>query len=157
MLKTFSAVFTFLLAFSFSVTLMGNEDANKYFPSTLGSYWVYEDQDGNELTRRAVEGEEIAGKTFSAFIYEPELEDWTKYSPFIHTSLYNVGDAGITLVVGDEIEKTIKTRLSKEIDTFKEIIKRDEDADDAQFTFTIKVEAHELSYLLPTSVDLNEE
>ena len=31
----------------------------QYFPNTLGSYWVYEDQDGNELTRRVIEDKEI--------------------------------------------------------------------------------------------------
>ena len=126
-----------------------------YFPNTLDSFWVYEDQDGNELIRRAIEGEEIAGKTFSAFSYEPESEDWTKYSPFIHTSLYNVSDAGITLVVGDEVEKAVKTRLSKEMETFIEIVKNDEPTTD--ITYTIKVEAEEHFDLLMTPVTLNEE
>ncbi len=157
MLKRLNIILILLFAFSFSGALLADEAANKYFPSTLGSFWVYEDQDGNEFTRHAIEGEEIAGKTFSAFSYEPEVEDWAEYSPFIRPFLYNVSEAGITLVAGDEIKKTIKSRLSKEIDTLKEIMKRDENADDAQFTYDIKVEAHELSYLLPTSVNLNEE
>ena len=57
----------------------------------------------------------LQGK-LSAFSYEPELEDWTEYSPFISPSLYNVSDAGITLVVGDEVEKAVKARLSEEMD-----------------------------------------
>ena len=73
------------------------------------------------MTRRAIEGEEIAGQTFPAFSYEPELKDWAEYSPFISPSLYNVSDAGITLVVGDEVEKAVKARLSKEMESVREI------------------------------------
>ena len=156
MFKKALTIIITLLIFSFSVVLMGNEPAKNYFPGTLGSFWVYEDQDGNELTRRAVEGEEIAGKTFPAFSYEPELEDWAEYSPFISPSLYNVSDAGITLVVGDEVEKAVKARLSKEMESFREIIRRD-DPDSANFTYNIEVEAQDNSNLLPTPVTLNEE
>ena len=156
MFNKFYVVLIFLLFIGFSVALLGNESTSKYFPSTLDSYWVYEDQDGNEFTRRAVEGEEIAGKTYSAFSYEPELEDWTEYNPFIYPSLYQVSDAGITLIVGDEVEKAVKARLSKEMESFREIIRRD-DPDAANFTYNIKAEAHKHSYLLPTPVVLNEE
>ena len=156
MFNKFYVVLIFLLFIGFSVALLGNESTSKYFPSTLDSYWVYEDQDGNEFTRRAVEGEEIAGKTYSAFSYEPELEDWTEYNPFIYPSLYQVSDAGITLVVSDEVEKAVKAHLSKEMESFREIIRRD-DPDAANFTYNIKAEAHKHSYLLPTPVVLNEE
>ena len=156
MFNKFCVVLIFLLFIGFSVALLGNESTSKYFPSTLDSYWVYEDQDGNELTRRAIEGEEIAGKTYSVFSYEPELEDWTEYNPFIYPSLYQVSDAGITLIVGDEVEKAVKARLSKEMELVREIIRRD-DPDAANFTYNIKAEAHKHSYLLPTPVVLNEE
>ena len=156
MLKTFSAVFTFLLAFSFSVTLMGNESTNKYFPSTLGSYWVYEDQDGNELTRRAVEGEEIAGKSFPAFSYEPALKNSAAYSRFIRPSLFHVSDTGIKFVVGDEVEKAVKARLSKELDIFIDA-RKSQDTSDENFTYNIEVEAEALLHLLLTPVSLKEE
>ena len=156
MFKKALTIIITLLIFSFSVVLMGNEPAKNYFPGTLGSFWVYEDQDGNELTRRAIEGEEVAGQTFAAFSYEPELKDWAEYSPFISPSLYNVSDAGITLVVGDEVEKAVKARLSKEMEYLREIIRDDPDV--ANFTYNIlKAEAHKHSYLLPTPVVLNEE
>ena len=138
------------------VNNLGNESDPKYFPDALESYWIYEDQDGNELTRRAIEGEEIAGKTFSAFSYEPELKDWAEYSPFIQPSLYNVSDAGITLVVSDEVEKAVKARLSKEMKYLREMLEKN-DPDRANFTYNIKAEAHKHSYLLPTPVVLNEE
>ena len=156
MFKKVFMLFIFSLIFSISVVLAGEKSASKYFPSTLDSFWVYEDQDGNELTRRAIEGEEIAGQTFAAFSYEPELEDWAKYSPFISPSLYKVSDAGIILVVGDEVEKTVKARLSEEMESFREIIGRD-DPDAANFTYIIEVEAQDNSHLLPTPVTPNEE
>ena len=156
MLKRLNIILILLFVFSFCGTLLGNESGNKYFPSTVGSFWVYEDQDGNEFTRRAIEGEEIAGKTFPAFSYEPELEDWAEYSPFIHPSLYNVSDAGITLVVGDEVEKAVKARLNKEVELLRRIIELD-DPDAAIFTAKIDAEAQDHLFLLPTPVTINEE
>ncbi len=155
MLKRLNIILILLFIFGFGGTLLGDESANKYFPSTLGSYWVYEDQDGNELTRRAVEGEEIAGKTFPAFSYEPELEDWADYSYFIHPSLYQAGETGIKLVVSDEVEKAVKARLSKEMETFIEIMGNDDPT--ANISYTIDVEAEDHFYLLPTSITPDEE
>lgn len=50
MLKRISFIFSILLLSILSVTLSGNETAKLYFPSTLGSFWVYQDENGNELT-----------------------------------------------------------------------------------------------------------
>lgn len=62
--KLFCLLLSALLFFSFSATLTGNEWANYYFPDTLGSYWVYEDENGDELTRYAVEPGEVDGETY---------------------------------------------------------------------------------------------
>ena len=59
MLKRFRVVLRLLLILGFSATLLGKERTVSYFPHALGSYWVYEDQDGNKLTRRAVGTETI--------------------------------------------------------------------------------------------------
>ncbi len=165
MLRKFSVALILLLVFSFSVTLLGMESAQVYFPGTLESFWVYEDQDGNELTRVAIEGEEIAGKTYPAFSYEPELEDWADYSCFIQPSLYNISDAGITLVVGDEVENGVKARLKKEIDIFTEVISQEiitqlpPAAEIPNFNFDVDVEAeaHDHLFLLPDTITINEE
>ncbi len=164
MLKRFSAVSTLLFVFSFSAALLGNESAQKYFPSILGSYWVYEDQDGNELTRRAIEGEEIAGETYHAFEYEPELEDWADYIPFIHPFLYQFGDAGITLVVGDEVEKAVKARLTKEMEIFSKLAKNSlENNSPSEFDLTVnlnydvEVEAENRFNFLPVQMVSDEE
>lgn len=157
--------FILLLAFSFSVTLLGIESAQVYFPGTLESFWVYEDQDGNELTRVAIEGEEIAGKTYPAFSYEPELEDWVDYSCFIHPSLYNVSDAGITLVVGEEVENGVKARLKKEMDMFAEVLSQEivtqlppgVEIPNINLDVDVEAEAHDHLFLLPDTITINEE
>ncbi len=100
MLNKVRTIFILLLVFSFSATLMGNETVSKYFPATVGSSWVYEDQDGNEMTRRAVEGEEIAGETYYAFEYDPAFEDWEDYEYYVHPSLFKVDDNGIKFFMG---------------------------------------------------------
>ena len=165
MLKKFSVAFILLLVFSFSVSLLGIESAQVYFPGTLESFWVYEDQDGNELTRHSIEGEEIAGITYPAFSYEPELEDWADYSCFIHPSLYNVSDAGVTLVVGEEVENGIKARLKKEMDIFIEVLSQEvlskvpPGAEIPAFNLDadIETEGHDHLFLLPDTITINEE
>ena len=149
------------MVFSFSVILFGNESGHKYFPNTLESFWVYEDQDGNEFTRHAIEGEEIAGKTYSVFSYEPALEDWANYSCFIHPFLYNISDAGITLVVDEEVENGVKARLKKEMDTFAEVLKAqvppEIDLPDFTIDVDIEVKGRDHVFLLPETVVINEE
>ena len=62
MLKNFSVsriysqricVLVYCSVLGFSTTLMGNETVQRYYPVVPGSYWIYEDQDGRELTRYA--------------------------------------------------------------------------------------------------------
>ena len=48
----------------FEVIPTENGTNNKYFPVSPGSYWTYVDEDGNKLTRRAIEGRSDSGKTF---------------------------------------------------------------------------------------------
>ena len=123
MFKKGRSVFILLFIFGCSTTLMGNETTKIYFPGTFGSYWVYEDQDGNELTRTVAEGEEIAGETYDIFIYEPDIEDWANYAYHFLPSLYRVNDEGITCLIGDEIEKVTKARLIKEMETYTKMAK----------------------------------
>ena len=124
-----------------------NTSAGVYFPTTtIGSYWIYEDQDGQEITRRAVKAKKINGKTYSAFSYEPELKDQTAYSPYIYPALYNINNAGnITLLCGDEVEAVIKTRLAKEIAVFNGL------PNIAKISTEIEVQANILSRFLPST------
>ncbi|MDE0314084.1 MAG: hypothetical protein OXM61_04210 [Candidatus Poribacteria bacterium] len=162
MLKRFRNVITLLLIFGFTAGLLGDEsEIVQYFPNTLGSYWVYKDQDGNELTRRAVEDEEVAEKTYHAFSYEPTVEDWAGYAYHIQPFLYQIGEEKITFSVGDEVKETIKARLTKEIETTIEKMKKTvpPGADTSSFdlNYDVKVEAQDHFHLLPIPVTFNEE
>ena len=53
-----------------------------------------------------------------------------------------MSDTGITLVVGNGVEKAVKARLSEEMESLREIIRRD-DPDAANFTYIIEVEAQD--------------
>ncbi len=161
MLKKFRVVLILLLVFNFSVTLLGIEPAQVYFPGTLDSFWVYEDQDKNELTRYSIEGEEIAGETYLAFSYDPELENWANYSCFIYPGLYNVNDEGITLVVDEAVENAAEARLRKEMDIFVEALKGQAPpgVEIPDFNIGVEVEAQgqEDLLLLPENVVVDEE
>ena len=161
MLRIICALFSLLLIFSFSSTLIGDETAINYFPGTLDSFWVYEDQNENELTRRAIEGEEIAGKMFPAFTYEPELEDWIDYNLFIYPYLYQVNEAGIALVVGDETKNAFKASFENEIDILVKLIKEqaplEVDTSIFDMDVEVQVDTQELMFLLPNDIVFDEE
>lgn len=161
MLKKFRTVFTLLLIFGLSAALMGDEsEMTQYFPGTLGSYWVYVDQDGNELTRRVVENEEIAGETYHVFDYEPALENSIDYDYHIHPDLYRVGEDGIAFLVGKEAKKALQARFVKEMGV---LIKMMKDAAppgaEAGFNllYEIEAEAQEQFYMLSTFTTFNQE
>ena len=151
MLKKIHVVLSLLLIFGSTATLVGKEKTDSYFPHALGSYWVYENQDENELTRRVIENKDIDGETYHAFSYEPALEDWADYDYHIHPYLYQVGEKRVTLWVGDDVEKAVKARLTKEVETFGKILEANFD-----LLYDIEVEAQDPFYVLPTSVTFNE-
>lgn len=161
MFKRFCIVIILLSFLTFNLTLVGQKtETPNYFPTILESYWVYVDQDGNELTRRAIEGEEIDGKKYKAFSYEPELEDWGEYTHFLRPSLYRVGKTGITLAVGGEVEKAAKTRLKKEMDFFVETMKNQappEIGESFDLIINVEVEGEDNLSLLPFPISENEE
>lgn len=160
MLKRFRIVFTLLLVFGLSAALMGDEsEIPQYFPGTLGSYWVYVDQDGNELTRRVVESEEIAEETYHVFDYEPALENWIDYDYHIHPDLYRVGENGIAFLVGKEAKKTLQARFVKEMANLLKMMKEMAPPEaEAGFNllYEIEVEAQDHFYMLPASTTDNE-
>ena len=162
MLKKFRNILIFLLVFSFTLGLLGDEsEITQYFPNAFGSYWVYKDQNGNELTRRAIEDEEVADKTYHAFSYEPTVKDWTDYIYHVQPFLYQIGEEQITFFVGDEVKETVKARLTKEIKTaiemMKKIVPPGADASSFDLNYDVKVEAQDHFYLLPIPVTFNKE
>ncbi len=157
MLKGVGVSIFLFYVFVCTISVKGEEKAVNYFPATIGSYWVYEDQDGNELKRTVIEGEEIAGETYHAFSYEPEIEDWVDFSRFIHPELFKLSDKGITLSVKEDVEKAFHARLTKEMKMFIDVFKNETSNVEAEPTYTIKVEAEKDFMLLNTPIDLNEE
>ena len=155
MLKRFHTFFILLLVFGLKAVLMSDaSETIQYFPNTLGSYWVYEDQDGNELTRRVIEDKEIAGETYHAFNYEPTLEDWADYDYHIHPNFYQIGEEKVTFLVGDEVEKTVKAHFTKEMAAFLTILEKM----GAPFImlYDLEIEAQDQFYGLPMPVTFNE-
>lgn len=158
MFKKTGAIVLALVIVCLSIPAVGNETAESYFPATPGSYWVYEDQDENELTRRAVDAEEIAGEMYHAFEYEPAFENWEKYEYYIHPTLFRVDENGIKFHVGDTVKKAYKKRLTKELEDSLEK-SRQNMPPEAQFqpNFDIEIECQEVFYMLPFPATLNEE
>ncbi|MDE0636410.1 MAG: hypothetical protein OXI43_11235 [Candidatus Poribacteria bacterium] len=162
MLKKTVSVVTLMILFSLSVTLLANEWATYYFPGKVGSSWVYEDQDGNELTRYAVEEKNVEGNTFRAFEYEPEIDDWEKYMYAVQPFLYQVGDEWVAFYVGDDIENATESILSKKLDETLAIIRQQTAGQlppgvTIDFDYTIDPKAQDYFYLFPTPVAYNEE
>ena len=79
------------------------------------------------------------------------MEDWKDYDYHIHPHLYQVGEERITFWVGDDVEKAVKARLTKEVETFGKILEANFD-----LLYDIEVEAQDPFYVLPTSVTFNE-
>ena len=159
MLKRFRVVFSLLLIFGISATLTAKEETDSYFPHAIGSYWIYESQIGddlirytNDLTRYAVDEQEIEGEMYHAFNYEPNLEG-LDYDYHIHPNFYQIGEKWITFLVGDGVEKAVKARLTKEVEAFRKVIRSSEDSD---LFYDIEIEAQDKFYVLPVPVTFNE-
>ena len=154
MLKRFHIVLRLLLILGFSATLLGKEKTDTYFPHALGSYWVYKDQDGNKLTRRAVETKTIENETYHAFSYEPAVEDWADYEHYVRPNFYQIRPDGISFFVGDEFEKAFEAKLRKEMEADSKKQQGISTTGDvsADVIYEIEVEAKDDFYLLPTPV-----
>lgn len=147
-MKKFRVVFSLLLILGFSAMLMGKEKADTYFPHTLGSYWIYADQDGNELTRRAAADKTIEGETYRAFNCEPTLEDWVDYNYHIHPNFCQVGEEWVTFLVADDLKKAVEARFTKEIEVFRKLLQ----TEGLDLLYSIEAETQDPLYVLPTSV-----
>ena len=106
MLRTNYLILGFVLILCFSATLFGNEIFPTYFPHSLGSYWVYIDQDGNEVTRKAAADKVIPAETYHAFSYEPAVEDWVHFIPHFQPTRFKVDEGGVVFYSKDDIGKT---------------------------------------------------
>ena len=160
--KFYRTIFTLLLIFGLTVTLMGNEWADFYFPDKLGSSWVYVDQDGDVLTRTAVEEKDVDGTTYRAFSYEPAIDDWEKYQYIVHPFLYQVGEEWIAFYAGDEIEDATKSILDKKINETIALMRQTlaeqlPPGITIDIDFTVDPQAQDFFYLFPMPIAYNEE
>ena len=154
MLKRFRVVFSVVFIFYLSPTLIAGESVNHYFPHTPGSFWVYADQDGHKLTRRAIQKKKIEGEIYHAFSYEPTSEDWTDYEHYVQPNFYQIRKDGVAFFVGDEVEKAFEAKLRRDMDAD---IKEQQGiltspGVRADFSYEIEVEAKDDFYLLPTPI-----
>ncbi|MYC76317.1 hypothetical protein F4X10_11190 [Candidatus Poribacteria bacterium] len=155
MLNKFRVVLSLLLIFGFSATVLGKERKDAYFAHMPGSYWVYEDQDGNELTRSATEKKEIGDETYSSFRYEPAVEDWIAYDYHIHPNFYQIGEERVKFLVREEAQKAVKARLNKEMGTLRLILRMM--MEEFDLLYEIEAETEDAFYVLPTtSITFNE-
>ncbi|MDE0397857.1 MAG: hypothetical protein OXL96_08650 [Candidatus Poribacteria bacterium] len=154
MLKRFRVFLSLSLILGFSAMLLAKEKTDTYFPHALGSYWVYEDQDGNKLTRRAVETKTIENETYHAFSYEPAVEDWADYEHYVRPNFYQIRKDGISFFVGDEFEKAFEAKLRKEMEADSKKQQGISTTGDvsADVSYEIEVEAKDDFYLLPTPI-----
>lgn len=164
MLKRFLPLCVLVLVLSFSAVSIGNEWANYYFPDTPGSYWTYEDQNGNEFTRYAIEPETIDGETYRAFSYEPALEDWADFEHYVQPYYYQVGDDWVAFFVGTEIENALKASTIREMDEALPFLREQMMGEipegapiSINFGYDVEVESQDYFYLLPTPATFNEE
>ncbi len=153
MLNKLCLTFVSILLLCFCITIFGNESSSVYFPSDVGSYWVYEDQDGNEISRESVEDEVIPVQTFHAISYEPAIEEWFDYIPHLQPNRFYVDDDGITFYNSNEIAELIKARLTREIETLILM----EPPDDAEISYEVITDSSEQYLFLPLPISLNEE
>ena len=164
MLKKIGFVSTALFIFSLSATLMGNEWANYYFPHTVGSSWTYEDQDGNELVRYAVEPEEVDGETYRAFSYEPVIDNWADFKYHVQPYFYQTGDEWVAFFAGTEIENAFRAVKTQQMERMialsrEQILQEMPEGLNISFDidYDIEVESQDYFYLLPTPTTANEE
>ena len=161
-MKPFRMSFLFLLFLLFIPLIQSGEVSDYYYPDKLGSFWVYEDQNRNEFTRFAIEETNIDNDTFRAFSYEPAIEDWQDYKYIMHPFLYQVSDEWISLYVGNDIENATKSLVSNKLEDViatmrQQMAERLPDGIIMEFDYSVLPNAQDNFYLMPISVDKNDD
>ena len=164
MFKKFRTIFAILFILGLSGTLIANEWANYYFPDTLSSYWTYENENGDEFTRYAIEPQDVDGEMHRAFSYDPALEDWADYDYHTHPYFYQVTDDWTAFRVGDDIENATRTVTERQWQEVVSIMKEQVNAQlpegvsiDLDVTYDLNIQAQDYFYFLPNNATFNEE
>ncbi len=82
MLKKNRVLLSLLFILGVSSTLIAKESLNDYFPHMSGSFWIYEDQDRNKLTRRAIDEEDCLKMKFRQLFLFKTRHNIIKQSTF---------------------------------------------------------------------------
>ena len=164
MFKKFRTIFAILFILGLSGTLIANEWANYYFPDTLSSYWTYENENGDEFTRYAIEPQDVDGEMHRAFSYDPALEDWADYDYHTRPYFYQVTDDWTAFRVGDDIENATRTVTERQWQEVVSIMKEQVNAQlpegvsiDLDVTYDLNIQAQDYFYFLPNNATFNEE
>lgn len=148
-----------ILSLGFSTTLMGNETVKHYYPVAPGSYWIYKDQNGKELTRYAAQDKQQEGNTYHGFQYDSELEDPGFYLYQIRPDLYNVDENGVAYFVGNKGKLALQRRYSKLLELAVPSIREGLSANFPEsvfnFNYTVDVDMSDTFQLLPASIRRN--
>ena len=155
---------TILLIFITTNVMSVKQNGQTYFPNTLNSFWVYEDQDGKELIRRVTESKIHDGRTYAGFKYEPELKESKDYTQFVYPMYCHYGEDWVSFHVGEKVKKAIKTRLTNEMELFSKLsissLKKNFPPNSnitAALDYDIEVNAQSLLKLLPMQVEIDKQ
>ena len=150
-----------ILSFGFSTTLMGYETVKRYYPAAPGSYWVYKDQDGKELTRYASVDKQQERNTYHTFQYAPEINDPGFYLYQIHPYLYKVDENGIAYLVGRKGEAAVRRINTKILDLFvpnlRKVLSEKFPKSVFNFSYTVDANMSNTFQLLPASIRRDKE
>lgn len=97
------------------------EKEHQYFPSSSDNVWVYQDQDGNEFTRRGDASKLDDGKMYTGFKVTPALKESKDYTRFLHPAYCHFEEDCVFLHVGEKLSKAIKARLTDEMALFSKL------------------------------------
>lgn len=144
--------------------MSGKEKGHLYFPSSSKMIWVYEDQDGNELTRQVTGSKFNDGKMYTGFKVEPAIKESKDFTRFLHPTFCHFGEDYVYLLVGEELRKAMKARLTDEMKLFSKLsvdsLKKSLPPDDGitvDLDYEIKVDPIDRLKLLHKQVDMNKE
>ncbi|MYB66070.1 hypothetical protein F4X73_15375 [Candidatus Poribacteria bacterium] len=144
--------------------MSSKEKGHLYFPSSSKMIWVYEDQDGNELTRQVAESKLDDGKMYAGFKAEPVLKESRDFTRFLHPAYCHFGEDFVYLLVGEGLRKAIKARLTDEMELFSKLsvnsLKKNLPPDNnikVDLDYKIKVDPIEPLKLLHKQIDVDNE
>ena len=142
----------------------GKENGHQYFPSSSDNFWVYQDQDGDKITRKGDKSKLDDGKMYAGFKVKPALKESKDFNRFLHPAYCHYEEGSVFLHVGEKLRKAIKARLTDEMELFSKLsvdsIKKNFPPDNSikvDLDYEIKVDTDEHLKLLNHQPDIDSE